>query len=303
MALSLNLPYVVCYPLTRLARRLQRNRAQEINYDKAAYFEYQHGSTERLRQRYLQRIDFKDQVVLDLGSGLGGRAPYFLKLGAKAVLCIDINREELQSGRDILARKFPELVSRTQFLHPSEVKECDFADLAILFDSFEHLVDPAHVLRDCHRWLRPGGKAWIGSLGWYHHDASHCRSHIPIPWCQLIFSERAIIRTIRTLIRDPSYVPNVWERAEGLTRWDGVESLKDRPGEPLNMLSLRGVRRVLEASPFSWEFEVHGFSGEANPLAKWASLLSKVPWINEVFHSSYTALLTKPEPTRQISST
>jgi hypothetical protein len=125
--------------------------------------------------------------------------------------------------------------------------------------------------------------------------ASHCvGTHIPIPWCQVIFSEKAIIKTIRTLLHSPGYVPNVWERLEGLDRWDHVTTLRDRSGEPLNMLSLRQIRRILKQSPFDEkEFRVEGFGGKSNPLARFASPLAKVPVLDELMHSYYTVLLVK----------
>jgi hypothetical protein len=126
--------------------------------------------------------------------------------------------------------------------------------------------------------------------------ASHCTgAHIPIPWCQVLFSETAIIKTIRRLLRSPGYLPNAWERREGLGRWDNVTTLKDRPGEPLNMLSLRQIRRVLRDSSFELlQFRVFGFSGRANKLARLVSPLSSVPLLRELLHSYYTALLLKP---------
>jgi hypothetical protein len=65
------------------------------------------------------------------------------------------------------------------------------------------LVDPQSVLKQIGSWLRRGGAVWIGSIGWYHYLASHSLGHVPIPWCQLFFSDRAIIRTIQSVMREP----------------------------------------------------------------------------------------------------
>jgi SAM-dependent methyltransferase len=297
MPFSLNLPYPVCYPLTRFVRWL-RPPYRKAAHDQAAYFDYQYQTTEHMRRRFMEGFSFDGAVLLDVGSGLGGRAPYWLEHGARRVVCIDVNRAELEVGRAILADKFPALKDRVDFLHPDEVTGTDFADVGILFDVFEHLVDPATVLRQCHAWLRPGGRLWIGSIGWYNYMASHCLGHIPIPWCQVLFSQRAIIRTIRSILHRPGYVPSVWELQDGLDRWDKVTTLKDRPGEPLNLLSLRVARKELASSPLQLSsFRVHGFSGRKNPAARAFSLLAKVPLLRELFHSYYTAVLTKPAQT------
>jgi SAM-dependent methyltransferase len=293
MPVSLNLPEWVCY---RVARRVRRSARPKPNrsFDQAEYFDHQYLTTQLMKERFFADLRVAGKVVLDLGSGLGGRAPFWMEQGASRVLCVDINRQELQTGRGILAGKFPQFSDRIEFSHPDDLTETSFADIAVLVDVFEHLVNPLEVLSRTHQWLRPGGQVWSGSVGWYNYMASHVSTHIPIPWCQVFFSERAIIRTIRRTIHEPDYVANYWEQTEGLSRWDNVQTLKDRPGEPLNMLSLRQVRQLLSKSPFELtRFEVFGFSGKTNPLARSASFLSKIPVAREICHSYYTIQLTK----------
>ena len=294
MAFTLNLPYAVCYPVTRLARRRLRAPATALE-DQAVYFEEQYSDTNQRYHIHMRDLDLAGKRVLDVGSGLGGRALGWLDLGAAHVTNVDINRQELAAGEAILRERYLNRASRIRYRHPDDMDDVNDADVAILFDAFEHLVEPDVVLRQVHGWLRPGGMLWVGSIGWYNYVASHCTGgHIPIPWCQVWFSETAIIKTIRTLLRTPGYIPNVWERMEGLGRWDSVTTLRDRPGEPLNMLSLRQIRRIMRASPFElrW-FRVHAFSGRTNRLARVAAPLTRLPILEEFLHSYYTAILVK----------
>jgi SAM-dependent methyltransferase len=297
MPFSLNLPFPICYPAVRLARRLApapAARMRELS-DQAVYFENQYRSTERAARDYMSDLKFDGRVVLDVGGGLGGRGVYWLELGAKQVYCIDINRQELDAGRAIFAKQHPGRAGQITFLHPSEAPAGEIGDLAILFDTFEHLLDPAAVLQQCFDWLRPGGEVWIGSIGWYNHMASHCMYALRIPWCQVLFSERAIIQTIRRVARSADYIPSVWDRLEGPDRWAGVTTLRDRPGEPLNMLSLRAIRRVLAKAPFEMvEFSVHGFQGKRSRLARLLNPAARLPVLEELLHSYYTVRLRKP---------
>lgn len=303
MPLSLNLPYGICLPATRLARRLRglpsRERQEDGVDPSEKYFLSQYRTTPAMAQRFMgPDFSLTGHRVVDIGCGLGGRAPAWLEAGAAGVVNVDINRTELDAGRQLTARLFAERAPFIEFKTPDDlVIAHQTFDRAILFDSFEHLVDPAAVLKQVHACLGPGGLAWIGSFGWYHYAASHCTGeHVPIPWCQMLFSERAILDTIRTVIREPGYVPNQWEQAEGITRWDGITTLKDRPGEPLNMLSLRAIRRILSASPLEvLSFRTFGFSGRVVPAAGLLSLLAQVPIVQEVFHSYYTAVLRRPD--------
>ena len=296
MAFTLNLPYSVCYPVTQLARRRLSADTSGMQQDQAAYFEHQYRDTDQRYHMHMSDLELSGRAVIDVGCGLGGRALGWLDLGASHVTNVDINRQELQAGETILCSQYADRAPRVSYRHPDEMTAANSADVAILFDSFEHLVDPGALLRQVHGWLRPGGVLWVGSIGWYNYIASHCTgNHIPIPWCQVLFSETAILKTIRTLLRSPGYTPNVWERMEGLGRWDAVTTLRDRPGEPLNMLSLRQIRRVMRASPFDVQrFRVHGFTGRTNPLARVVAPLTQLPILEEFLHSYYSAILVKP---------
>jgi hypothetical protein len=64
---------------------------------------------------------------------------------------------------------------------------------------------------------------------------------------------------------------------------------------PLNMLSLRQIRRIMRASPFQLQqCRVYGFSGRSNRLSPLLAPLVKVPILEELMHSYYSALLVKP---------
>ena len=290
MPFTLGLPFAACLAATRIARKLKSRVPRASRLDQEVYFKEQHASTERLIKRFARSIDIRDKVILDVGSGLGGRAPWFIEHGATAVYCIDVNRQELSRGREILDSLFPTSLARSvTFIHPSEIKDEQFGDIAFLIDCFEHLTEPAEVLHNVHRWLRMNGILWVGSIGWYNYMAAHCDSHIPIPWSQVLFSEDAILRTIRAIIREPGYQKNVWEQLEGVERWDNVHTLRERPGEPLNMLILRKVRKIVQASEFhSIQFKVHGFSGARSKLLYWLRSLSRLPLLDELLHSYYT---------------
>jgi SAM-dependent methyltransferase len=296
MAFSLNLPYPLCVQATRLAKRIWSPSAvaNAVAYDLRAYFRWQYESTQRFHECYWRTLDWKGKVVLDLGSGMGGRAAYFIEQGAAQVYCVDINVNELEAGANYTAELFPAAAPRIRFLHPDDVPELAFADIALLVDCFEHLLDPQAVLAQTSQWLRTRGVAWIGSIGWYHHAASHCGCYIPIPWCHVVFSERAIIRTIQRVTHEPTYTPNAWDELDGLNRWDNVQTLRDRPGEPLNLLSLRQIRKILDQSDLIVEqFQVHGYSGRGHRLSRVLGGLARIPLAQELFHSYYTAVLRK----------
>ncbi len=292
MTLSLNLPYSVCWPLVRAIRRRDLAVPPSLA-DPTEYFRRQYRSSPSVADRFMRGIEFEDRFVIDVGGGLGGRMPYFFDRGAREVWCIDINRDELQLGAAIMQAEFPQYADRAKFYHPDDVPSHPGADVAVLVDSFEHLVDPSAVLAQCAANLAPGGVLWIGSIGWYNYMASHCLWHVPIPWCQVIFSETAILKTIRKLLRSPDYQPVFWEVNEGLDRWDKVDTLRDRPGEPLNQLSLRRIRKALRSSPFVIKSFTLYPPAARTIAGKLVRPLLAIPVLDELLHGYYTTVLER----------
>jgi SAM-dependent methyltransferase len=297
MAFSLNLPYAICKPASIIARRLRPVSTEAMGRatDLRAYYRWQYDTTRKFLDRFWSDLDFTGKTVLDFGSGLGGRAPFLIAQGASEVICLDINAGELELGRQYTAEMFPDTAHRIHFLEPHQLDSRHRADIALLVDCFEHFSTPEQTLSQVISLLRPGGMAWIGSIGWLHHAASHCNCYIPIPWCQAIFSERAIIRAIQDFQHAPDFVPTQWDEIEGVDRWDRITSLKDRPGEPLNLLNLRQIRALLTRSEFELlEFKTWPISGGRGPLAPVLRPLARLPLTREFFHSYYTAVLKKP---------
>lgn len=290
---SLGLPFPVCLCLTSLARKLRKSGSvRERDLNQGAYYLHQYRSTSESIERFLRHVPLGG-VVLDIGAGLGGRAPCWIERGAERVLNIDINMQELEAGKALTAREFPQFADRIRYCTPEQVDEQ--GSMAIVFDTFEHLTDPAGTLEQVASWLRPRGLVWIGSVGWYNHMAAHIKGYIPIPWCQLLFSEDAMIRTIRRVVHSSRHTPNVWDQIQGIDRWDHVTTLRERPGEPLNMLSLRQCEAIMRDSPLELvRFDVHGFSGREYALARCLAPLAQVPIAREAFHTYYTAILRKP---------
>lgn len=293
MAFSLHLPTFILRSMTLRSHRRHPRTWDAAITSPEEYFLRQLRDTPRLVQRFLPAVPFTNAVVMDVGGGLGGRAPAWLNLGASRVWNVDINRPELDLGQRILARVAPTHAGQVHFAHPDELSGCLQADVALLVDAFEHLEHPREVLDLCARHLAPGGLLWIGSIGWYNYMASHCLGHIPLPWCQVLFSDRAIIDTIQALLRDPAYRRTYWDDSEGIARWDGISSLKDRPGEPLNQLSLRRIRRALRHS----EFELQTFQlyppREDRLIGAVIRPLLRLPVFSELFHGYYTAVLRR----------
>lgn len=168
--------------------------------------------------------DLRGKTVVDFGCGHGDEAAELAERGA-VVKGIDIRDDILAEAR----RRQPRLWF-------GKIDELDAqADYVVSLDSFEHFAQPAEILGEMARILKPGG-AVLTCFGptWYHPLGGHLFS--VFPWAHLVFSERALMDW-RSGIRD-----------------DGAKTFAELPGG-LNRMTIRRFERIVEASSFSLEMQ------------------------------------------------
>lgn len=150
------------------------------------------------------------------------------------------------------------------------------------------------MLNLAHGLLKPGGVCYFSTWGWYHHQASHVGSIVPIPFSTLLFSDRQILDAVRRIVDQPYYQRTIWDSDPPSLRWEACQTLHDRPGEYLNKYTLANFRRSVKRSDFAeWELKVQGFSSQRHPILAAMNFLTRVPWIREVYHSALFGKLTK----------
>lgn len=289
----------------RIADRIHRRRARSAATrsrarvdDARAYWTWQYESSEAYFAHFFDLHDsLRGADVVDIGCGLGGRTCYLARQGVRRIVGTDINHAEIRQARELVSLlddsdgrrqiRFEE-VEENEALHDGPF------DVALLVDSLEHVRDPRAVLDYAHGLLRPGGVCYFGTSGWYHHQAAHVGSIIPIPFATALFSDRQILDAVRTIVDQPYYQRTVWDSDPPSRRWRDCHSLHDRPGEHLNKYTIAAFRRAMRASAFAqWQLKVEGFSARRHPLLALCNVLARVPLIQELYHSAVFGRLTK----------
>lgn len=129
----------------------------------------------------------RDRVVLDFGCGYGEDAIEIASRGARRVIGLDIRGRVLDDARARAQAAGVEdrCVFTTDVLEP--------VDVVLSLDAFEHFADPADVLSQMRRLLKPSGVAHVAfGPPWFHPYGGHLFSIFP--WAHLVFTERALIR-------------------------------------------------------------------------------------------------------------
>lgn len=211
----------------------------------------------------------KDQVVLDFGCGIGQEAMAAALHGAKRVFGLEIRDDFVDAARHEATIKH--LADRCVFIHASRQPEDVEAlygtvDTVISLDAFEHFIDPARILDQIRRLLRPGGRLLVNfGPPWNHPYGAHARYMTKIPWVHLIFTEKTILKL------------------RGLYRNDGAIRLEDIPGG-LNRMTV--ARFLLLAAN-------RGFKAELLRLRAVGGIqwLVDLPGLREFFTSAVECVL------------
>jgi 2-polyprenyl-3-methyl-5-hydroxy-6-metoxy-1,4-benzoquinol methylase len=295
----MNVCYAIADHMQRRRAKLRRHQQPARVGNDQAYWKWQFDTSRDLFRKFFDLSDrLRDASVIDIGCGLGGRTCYLARQGVRRIVGTDINHGEIDRASELADQLGDrEIRERAWFRKVDEHERRPFAelfDVALLVDSLEHVHDPADMLNYAHGLLKPGGVCYFSTCGWYHHQASHVGSIVPIPFATLFFSDRQILDAVRKIVDQPYYQPTIWDSHPPSLRWIDCHSLHDRPGEYLNKYTITKFRRSMRSSAFTqWRLKVQGFSAKRHPWLAALNFLTRIPLIQEVYHSAIFGRLEK----------
>lgn len=250
--------------------------------DFGAYIQWQYDSSPKLFASYPRGFDVRGKRVLEIGCGTGGRTAYLASLGAAKAVGIDINSDEIAIAQREVKRLYPQL--DVEYVASTETGRLDIGqfDVVVLIDCLEHVVSPPGMVRLAHDYTAGGGRCFISLYGWYNANGSHFGM---MPFVNVFFSDEEILNVQRWMVSRPDYVPSRFDSNPPVERWQGLYDLRQRPGEYLNKITLREMKKLVKYSPFSrGEMHVIGFARK-HPVARALNALRHVPVLQEAAHS------------------
>jgi len=209
---------------------------------------------------FLQLI--RGKSILDYGCGHGWQTVAMALEGANCVCGVDIRNNLLEHGRRLAERYAVQ--DRVRF---TTVPEGAF-DVVISLSAFEHFSQPEQELARMASLAKPDGLVLISfAEPWYSHSGSHMNDFIRIPWVNLLFSEKAVLK-VRQRFRD-----------------DGAQTYEDVVGG-LNRMTVARFKRILRDSGL----QVCGLRLRAT---KHLPLVTSVPGLQELFTAACCAVLRR----------
>lgn len=235
-------------------------------------------------------IDGRD--VLDFGCGNGPLSLFLAATRAPASITgVDLYPDAIARAEASLARMETAPAMPVRFLvggadgMPMPDRS---ADTLLAFDCLEHVMDPAAILAEWHRVLRPGGKALVEWFPYAGPHGPHMDSLIPIPWAHHIFGQRAMFETCEALYDDPAFQPRHWDLdARGAklpNKWRQWRSFAEQGY--INELSTTAFRRMARDVGFAFaRYERHGVLSNKPGIAAVTRALAGLPVVGTLLTS------------------
>jgi ubiquinone/menaquinone biosynthesis C-methylase UbiE len=248
--------------------------------------------------------------VLEIGSGHGGISCFMAAVGARSVVGIDVSSSALNYARRFAAltseRYAPDYRLPVEFLLMSADRmsfpDAQF-DLVLADNAFEHFTDPEAVMREAYRVLRPGGGLLVPVFSSIlSKNALHLKHGLKLPWTNLFFSEKTIIRAMYRLAKDN---PKLYELYPGLA--GNPQRVRDlRRYKDLNDITYRRFKQMAARTGF----RVESFSPGGMRVSR---VLGRLPLVRnsilaDLFSTGASAYLKKtngspaPRPARETAS-
>lgn len=204
----------------------------------------------------------KGKLVVDFGCGSGHQASAIAREFDCRVYGLDTNERTLSRAKDQYGSTGVRF-----YTEPPEhiVGNCD---VVISQNSMEHFPDPEGILEEMKRLLKPGGVLLITfGCPWFSPYGSHMHFFCKLPWVNLIFPERTVMR-VRSRYRN-----------DGAMRYEDVES-------GLNKMSVAKFERIIANAGMRVLFR--RYTG-----VKGYDFLTRLPVLRELFVNRIDCALVK----------
>ena len=211
------------------------------------------------------KYELSNKNILEIGCGHGGISVFLANNGAKHVVGIDINKENLKIGNDFISKfkKDKKIEFLPVELLYNDVHNLDFEnnyfDYIIADNVFEHFDNNLSVLKECKRVLKNDGKIITNSMpSIYSKYGPHLKKGIGLPWVNLFFSETTIINVLKKISKE---YPIINQLYPGLKN-NPIKISDLRRYKDLNYIThkkiLQEVKEAgLDISSFRSSFKIH----------------------------------------------
>lgn len=279
----MRLPELILYRISKSWPDYMKKRRENLgcdSTDRTYHVNYaliqQYDEKVRLGVKY----KFRGKEILEIGCGHGGISIFLAVNGAKRVVGIDLNAQNLAVAADVkkmvmerlnISEAFP-----VEFLEMNAY-EMEFApgsfDIVLAENVFEHFMEPEKVMQQSYTVLRKDGQLIVPVFSSiWSRNALHLKNSLKVPWANLFFSEKTIIAVVNRLCREnPSLIPIYPGVAHNPQRVRDLRKYKD-----LNDITYGEFKRMAKRTGFVIEY----FGTKPSP-PKVGKIVRRIPILRE----------------------
>ena len=257
-----------------------------------AYSDFEYGrapSTVRLFGPY---FDVAGKDVLDVGCGLGGSERFYLEQGARSVTAVDLSLPRLAAGRTYIGETLAQDLPRVLFAE-ADARQIAFPDavfdIIVSTNTFEHIFGVDETLCECARILKLGGQLLIAFPPYHSPWGAHLGNWIRFPWCQVLFSERALVAAAKHV--EAELRVNSWMPEAIRLDLDGHDQIPH-----LNRMTVHEFEKTAASGPLKIVYTGYNAMGwrSGGRLGKVGQVLAQNERLREYVTSEAVYVLEKP---------
>jgi 2-polyprenyl-3-methyl-5-hydroxy-6-metoxy-1,4-benzoquinol methylase len=194
--------------------------------------------------------DVNGKDVLDFGCGSGDLSLIVAEAGARSVTGTDLEAERVELAIETTGQtEYRDIMHFVPSTSPNHIPFADNSfDTILCFDVMEHVMEPAEVIAEWARVLRPGGQVLIWWMPWMHPYGHHFAHIMPVPWAHLLLDEAAFMRVCGRIYESDEYTPPHWHVNEDGSKISDPY-VHERMSTWLNGLKLNEFEKIVADSP------------------------------------------------------
>lgn len=247
-------------------------------------------------------VDLKPRLqgkaLLDLGCGTGGRSVvWYERYQLQHVSGIEIDPVYIECAELLASLRFVDADYKVGFGEAIPYPDESF-DSILSFDVFEHVIDVAATLRECHRVLKTDGELLVVFPTYYQPMEHHLGLVSKVPGLQLLFSGETLVRAYVEILDERGDEANWYRRRS-------AELKSHERGHTINGTSYREFRKLVSEGPWAIQFVSHLPIGSVGRSLKRESIrrvfkiifspLTYIPFVQEVFLHRVAMIIRKDE--------
>jgi len=234
--------------------------------------------------------------VLDVGCFTGGRdAAWFQRYKLRSLTGLEIRPVCVEAATRFAASKGIQAEYLVGLAESMPFEDGRF-DAIMTFETLEHIQDPAKVLAECHRVLKPNGRLFLVFPSYFHPTSHHLGLVTNLPAIQWFFSGETLVKAYYDILEERGLKAEWYNRqSRDLESWERCNTI--------NGTTVRQFARLVAGD--DWRVVLRsrkpiGSVGRGISKNRSARLLSKlfipmtaVPVLQEVFVHRITYILEK----------